>query len=471
MKFAHRQLRVGIDQADGRRRELHGKRIGANHVDVAQSSGAVVHGPGSCPGKRRSDVRQAQRPLRRSDAVDHVSPPMCAVARNAHVDLARTVDLHRFGNIAVRIDRRVCRVAGELYQNGARGEIGLHAIARLHKRVVAAVEPDDRGVGAFVDINVGKSVGIERVVDPAFMKTAPAVRVADVDQRGDGLSVKTAQGVVLAVVGKCSTVAELFGVEIHQRVAGSHEGVGVGDVLQKRKTARQIVVAVDERHALTAIGVPYFTAPRSVEGILTGATDAVPVVREAVAGKVVAQGEEQREVECIAVAAHGVVARIDPQRVGKIVANVVLHRALVAVQYFAEGIHRLDRAIVIQLVAGAEHGLIEQCERVGREMLGRIKPKTVHTDRLHHPLRVTHQQLLGGFKNRVPGERGIVVKIIAGNQKLTGGPDLRRIACRPSLGRDRIGRCPRREHSPDGQKRPGCRPGCCRDFRGRSADE
>ena len=61
---------------------------------------------------------------------------------------------------------------------------GLHWRPFVVPGVEPAVEADDRGVLALVDVDVREAVRVEGVVDPAFVEIAAAVRVADFDELG-----------------------------------------------------------------------------------------------------------------------------------------------------------------------------------------------------------------------------------------------------------------------------------------------
>ena len=70
-------------------------------------------------------------------------------------------------------------------------------------------------------------------------------------EAADRFAVESAQRVDFAVTRKAAVVAELACIEVHDRIAGPHQGVRVADIGQE---GRGVVVTLHERHALAAVG-------------------------------------------------------------------------------------------------------------------------------------------------------------------------------------------------------------------------
>ena len=127
------------------------------------------------------------------------------------------------------------------------------------------------------------------------------MRVADIDQTRHGVAVKTTQRIAAPIMREGAFVesrigVEFAGVEIDRRISRAGEHVGMGDVGQVRTL---LVVTPHEGNRLAAI-----IGQAIVVHILAGIDDVVPIVVVSVIGEVVFKGEEEGEVQDIAVAAH-----------------------------------------------------------------------------------------------------------------------------------------------------------------------
>src|SRR5690242_6236038 len=99
---------------------------------------------------------------------------LAVIAGNTQVHLPRAVDFDCVRNNAGGIDTRVGRISRKLHQNRSWRESCLHAISYFHERVVAAIERDKGRLRSLLNIYVGESVGIERIIQPAFAKVSAA---------------------------------------------------------------------------------------------------------------------------------------------------------------------------------------------------------------------------------------------------------------------------------------------------------
>src|SRR5436305_870941 len=102
--------------------------------------------------------------------------------------------------------------------------------------------PNELAVSTFMlDSRAVPLFAAEGIVKPALVKTAAAMRVADVDELGDRVAIEAAQrvgaGTVRAMVREIAIGAKLLGIHIDDGVAGQHQRIGIGDVAQIRKAA------------------------------------------------------------------------------------------------------------------------------------------------------------------------------------------------------------------------------------------
>ena len=230
------------------------------------------------------------------------------------------------------------------------GKAGLHGRPLVETGIEPAVETDDRRILALVDVDVREAVGIERIVDPAFVEVAAAVRVADFDQLGDVVAVEAAERVVAHrvrraadVVRKVAAFAELLGVHVDDRVARPHQRVGVGHLVQDGTLPRMIVVAVDERHALAAVAQAIIASRPGWRCGCRASCSAVPLPDRL---STIRQNSGKSSASRLPLTVVSLV--LMPSLLGRSRRMYGCTLPDVAVGHFGEHVDRLDRAVEIQ---------------------------------------------------------------------------------------------------------------------------
>ncbi len=303
-------------------------------------------------------------------------------------------------HIAVRIDHRVGRVAGQLLQPRARGKGG-RDVPRLDTGTFPVVHGDEqvvhrRGPPREHEHVCDRLVHRIGVVD--LDELAASVFVPDLHQPRD-VRIPQAQRVGAAVVPwkVDARWSELKRVVIDDRRAVASQDIGEGDRVVFG-AGHGVVVAVHMMDADRAVVLP-------VIPVVKRRTDDVRPRAEAIRADQVPQRAALIDVQRIPIAELPSLRR--PARPGARhprLANPVLRRRPAAFHDLHERVRNIGRAVEPR-VSHPDPGVPVFVPEVRRRVLGGVQAEPVHADVLEHPLRRPHQQPQRRLGHRIARHR------------------------------------------------------------------
>ena len=327
-------------------------------------------------------------------------------ALEAHVHLvdpAFAEDSHDLGNVAlaaaIRVDPRVGGVARQLEQKRPGREPHLRERAAVEARVAAIGQQHDCRRLSFEGEQPIGAV-------PALDVVAAAMRIARLDQPSEQAALAHAQRVAPARLGEVA-VAELAAVEVDDRVAGHHQGIGLRHVLERERLEH--IVALNEGDSGRTV------VQAVVRHVERGVLDGLPRADGRRALQILLQREVELEIERVAVAA-------DPARVGMVdvLAHMRQQHRGVRVVDLAVGEDVLLAAVEQPAGVGPIDGAVDEVEHESLDVLGGVDAQPVDPHHLDQPLRVAHQIAGGVLDHRIALRRILQVERVDRDVRLPG---------------------------------------------------